>query len=172
MPHVMLNTIVRNTYLGSKTANVTCSTNATLDFATATRPATNVASSAASIVFGSTCNYMKIHPWVSAVTGTPTIRVIGWSLCNDTRLWIPHSIAAVQVTAVTSGTGSSITLLGDTMFGASTLVKTAGDAKIFNPANTSTDAYFVVDSQGFELVELQFHVSTGTVKANAHIGDM
>jgi hypothetical protein len=165
MPHVMLNTIVRNTYLGSKTANVTCSTSATAKTATTTRPDTNT--SAGSLVFGSVNNYMKIHPW--AASSTPTIRVIGWSLCNDTRLWIPHSIAEVQMASLT---GTNVSILSTNLQAAATLTKTAGDAKLFAPSTTATDAYFVVDAQGFELVELHFRVAAGTVLANAHIGDM
>jgi hypothetical protein len=166
MSHVMLNTIVRNTYLGSKVAHVTCSTSATAKTATATLPATNT--SAGSIVFGSVTNYMKIHPW-AASGSTPTIRVIGWSLCSDTRLWIPHSIAEVQMASLT---GTNVSILGSNQQAAATLTKGAGDAKLFAPSTTATDAYFVVDAQGFELVELHFRVASGTVLANAHIGDM
>lgn len=73
MPHVMLNTIVRNTYLGNKSSsNVTTGATAQVRNLTTTRPATDVSTTTAtrgSIVFGSTSNYMKIHPWASG--GTP-----------------------------------------------------------------------------------------------------
>jgi hypothetical protein len=163
----MLNTIVRNTYLGSKTANVTTSGSATSKVATSTRPATDTTANAGSIVFGSTCNYMKIHPW--AASSLPTVRVIGWSLCNDTRLWIPHLIAEVTMASLRSVT---TTINGTNLKAAATLTKGAGDAKLFAPSADNADAYFVVDSQGFELVELHFYTASAGVAVNAHIGDM
>lgn len=166
MPHVMLNTIVRNTYLGGKTANATTSASATSKVATATRPATDTGTNVGSIVFGSTCNYMKIHPW--AASGNPIIRVIGWALCNDTRLWIPHLIAEVTMASLRSVT---TTINGTALKAAASLTKGAGDAKLFAPSADNADAYFVVDSQGFELVELHFYTSAGIV-VNAHVGEM
>lgn len=163
----MLNTIVRNTYLGSKTANVTTSNSATSKVATATRPATDTASNVGSIVFGSTNNYMKIHPW--AASGTPTIRVVGWSYCNDIRMWIPHLIAEVTMSSLRSAT---TTINSTALKAAFALTKGAGDAKLFAPSADNADAYFVVDSQGFELVELHFYAGTAGIVVNAHIGDM
>ena len=172
MPHVMLNTIVRNTYLGNKsTSDVTTAATAQVRNLTQTKPVTDTSTTTAtrgSIVFGSTNNYMKIHPWASAAT--PTIRVIGWSFCNDTRYWIPHLIAEVTMASLRSA-GTGITLNGTELLAAATLTKGAGDAKLFAPSASNTDAYFVVDSQGFELVELNFVATVGT-KVNAHIGDM
>jgi hypothetical protein len=166
--HVMLATIVRNTYLGSKTANVTTSGSATSKVATSTRPATDTTANAGSIVFGSTCNYMKIHPW-AASGSTPTVRVIGWAFCIDTRLWIPHLIAEVTMASLRSATTN---INGTALKAAATLTKGAGDAKLFAPSGDNADAYFVVDSQGFELVELHFHTASAGVAVNAHIGDM
>jgi|GEM_PF-3652825 len=173
MPHVMLNTIVRNTYLGNKsTSDVTTAAAVQVRNPTATRPATDTSTTTASrgsIVFGSTCNYMKIHPWASS--GTPTIRVIGWSYCSDVRLWIPHLIAEVTMATLRSA-GTGITLNGTELLAAATLTKGAGDAKLFAPSASNVDAYFVIDSQGFELVELNFYAGSAGVKVNAHIGDM
>jgi len=165
--HVMLATIVRNSYLGSKTANVTTSSSATSKVATSTRPATSTTTNAGSIVFGSTCNYMKIHPW--AASGTPTVRVIGWAYCTDISLWIPHLIAEVTMASLRSATTN---INGTDLKAAATLTKGAGDAKLFAPSGDNADAYFVVDSQGFELVELHFHAASAGVAVNAHIGDM
>ena len=161
--HVMLNTIVKSIHLGGASSNLTCSTSATAKTATATKPA----SSANSVVVGSVLNYMKIHPWAASGT-TPSIRVIGWSNCLDTRLWVPHSIAEV---AVASLTGTNVSILGTNLQAAATLTKTAGDCKLFAPSSTATDAYFVVDAQGFELIELHFYAA-GATAANAHIGEM
>jgi hypothetical protein len=165
--HVMLNTIVRNTYLGSKTANATTPSSATSKVATTTRPATDTGSNVGSIVFGSTCNYMKIHPW--AASGTPTVRVIGWAYCIDTRLWIPHLIAEVTMASLRSAT---TTINGTALKAAATLTKGAGDAKLFAPSADNADAYFVVDSQGFELVELHFYAGSTGIAVNAHVGEM
>lgn len=168
MSLMTLSTIVRRIYLGSKTTNVTCSTTATAEFASATAPVTNTASGIGSIVVGSATNYLKIHPWASA--GTPIIRVIGWSFCTDTNMWIPHSIAEIQMTALNT-TGMSVN--GATLYGASALNRTAGDAKIFAPVSGgNTDAYFVLDAQGFERIEFQARSSTNTHQFNIHVGDM
>jgi hypothetical protein len=170
--HVMITTIVRNTYLGNKSStDVTTGATAQARNPTTTRPATNLTTTTAtrgSIVFGSTSNYMKIHPWASAAT--PTIRVIGWALCSDTRYWIPHLIAEVTMASLRSA-GTGLTLNSTELLAAATLTKGAGDAKLFAPSTGNTDAYFVVDSQGFELVELNF-VATADTKVNAHVGEM
>lgn len=166
MSHVMLNTLVRNAHIGSQTTNVTCSTSATAKTATATKPVTNT--STGSIVVGSALNYLRVHPW-AASGSTPTIRVIGWSFCIDTRLWVPHSIAEVGITTLT---GTNVSINGTNLQAATVLSKNAGDAKIFAPATSDTDAYFVVDGQGFELIELHFRVASGTVAVNATLGEM
>jgi len=163
MSHVMLNTITRSHYLGSKPSNVTCSTSATAKTATTTQPVTG----SGSIVVGGVFNYMKIHPW--ADSSTPTIRVIGWSFCPDTKYFVPHSIAEVQMASLT---GTNVSVLGSNLQAAATLTKSAGDAKLFAPSSTATDAYFVIDGQGFQYIELHFRVASGTVLANAHIGEM
>lgn len=67
--------------------------------------------------------------------------------------------------------GTGITLNSTELLAAATLTKGAGDAKLFAPSTGNTDAYFVVDSQGFELVELNF-VATADTKVNAHVGEM
>lgn len=167
MSHVMLNTIVRNVRLGSASANVTTPSSATSKVATSTRPATDTGSNVGSIVWGSSFNYMKIMPW--AASGTPTVRVIGWALCLDTRLWIPHLIAEVTMASLRSAT---TTINGTALKAAATLTKVAGDAKLFAPSADTTNAYFVVDAQGFELVELQFHAGSTGIAVNAHIGEM
>ena len=163
MSHVMLNTLVRNAHIASQATNITCSTSATAKTATTTKPT----SGSGSVVLGSVMNYLKVHPW-AASTITPTIRVIGWSYCIDTRLWVPHSIAEVGVTTLT---GTNVSINGTNLQAASVLAKNAGDAKIFNPATSDTDAYFVVDAQGFELIELHFRAGSAAA-ANATLGEM
>lgn len=166
MSHVMLNTLVRNSRLGSFPSNLTCSTSATAKTATSTTPVTDT--TVGSIVVGSAMNYMRIHPWAAA-SSTPTIRVIGWSFCINSKLWIPHSIAEVSMASLT---GTNVTINGASLQAAATLSKTAGDCKLFAPSTTATDAYFIVDAQGFELIELHFRVASGTVAANATLGEM
>ena len=166
MSHVMLNTITRSHYLGSKPSNVTCSVSATAKTATTTQPVTNT--SAGSIVVGGVSNYMKIHPWAESGS-TPSIRVIGWSFCADTKYFVPHSIAEVSMATLT---GTNVSINSSNLRAAATLSKTAGDVKLFAPSSSATDAYFVIDGQGFQYIELHFYVASGTVLANAHIGEM
>lgn len=165
MSHVMLNTLVRNAHLASFGTNVTCSTSATAKTATTTKPATDL--TVGSVVWGSAMNYLKIHPWAASGSST-IIRVIGWSLCIDTRLWVPHSIAEVALSTLT---GTNVSINGANLQAAATLTRNAGDAKLFAPASTATDAYFIVDAQGFELIELHFRAGSATA-ANATLSEM
>lgn len=165
MSHVMLNTLVRNARLASPVTNVTCSTSATAKTATATKPATDL--SVGSVILGSAMNYLKVHPWATASSST-IIRVIGWSYCTDSKLWVPHSIAEVALATLT---GTNVSINAANLQAAATLTRNAGDAKLFAPATTATDAYFVVDAQGFELIELHFRAGSG-VAANACLSEM
>ena len=84
---------------------------------------------------------------------------------------ITCSTTATAKTATATKPASGCLLYTSDAADASVLAKNAGDAKIFNPATADTDAYFVVDAQGFELIELHFRAGSNAA-ANATLGEM
>jgi len=117
-------------------------------------------------------NYLKISPRFTNAGTSPSIRVIGWTKCVDSGLWIPHLITDVTATLdTTSANGQTINGTAN-MFGCSAFVKNQGDCKIFNSTSLSSCAFFVVDTLGFDLIELAFRTTTTAAAANAHLGDI
>lgn len=164
--HVQLVTADRPYYLALKGSNVTTATSASTKYATATTPA----SGSGSAVTAGAMNYLKISPRFTNAGTSPSIRVIGWTKCVDSNLWIPHLITDVTATLDNS---SGVTINGTAnMFGCSAFTKAQGDCKIFNSTSLSTGAFFVVDTLGFDLIELAFRTTTNAATANAHLGDI
>lgn len=164
--HVQLVTADRPLYLALKGSNVTTATSVSTKYATATTPA----SGSGSAITAGAMNYLKISPRFTNSGTSPSIRVIGWTKCMDSNLWIPHLITDVTATLDAS---SGVTINGTaSMFGCSAFIKAQGDCKIFNSTSLSTGAFFVVDTLGFDLIELAFRTTTTAATANAHLGDI
>jgi len=164
--HVQLVTADRPHYLALKGSNVTTATSATAKWATSTTPV----SASGSAVTSGAMNYLKISPRFTNVGTSPSIRVIGWTKCVDSGLWIPHLITQV-VTTLAAGSGQTINGTSS-MLGCETYTRNIGDCKIFNSTGYSTGAFFVVDTLGFDLIELAFQTTTTAAIANAHLGDI
>jgi len=167
--HIQLVTADRPYYLALKGSNVSTSTTASpyvLKYATATRPA----SASGSAIVSGAMNYLKVSPRITNV-GTSSIRVIGWVWCGDSLLWIPNLITDVTCTLDVS---SGATINGTaSMMGCSSFTRATGDCKIFNATSLGTTGFFIVDTVGFDLVELAFRTTGSTpATANAHIGDI
>ena len=166
--HVQLVTADRPHYLALKGSNVTTATSVSTKYATTTTPA----SGSGSAVTSGAMNYLKISPRFTNAGTSPSIRVIGWTKCVDSGLWIPHLITDVTATLdTTSANGQTINGTAN-MFGCSAFVKNQGDCKIFNSTSLSSCAFFVVDTLGFDLIELAFRTTTTAAAANAHLGDI
>lgn len=163
--HIQLVTARRPCFLALKGANVTTQTSITSKYAADAQPTSGTGSA----IIPGAMNYLKISP--RFVSGSaPTIRVIGWARCVDSALWIPHLITEV-VCSLDSSSSATINNT-DSMLGCASFSKTFGDCKIFNATGLNTTGFIVVDTLGFDLVELAFRTTTSAVLANAHIGDM
>jgi hypothetical protein len=115
-------------------------------------------------------NYMKVSPRFTSAGTSPSIRVIGWVWCGDSSLWIPNLITDVTCTL---DTASNSTINGTAnMYGCSSFTKATGDCKIFNATSLGTTGFFIVDTVGFDMVELAFRTTTTSASANAHLGDI
>jgi hypothetical protein len=167
--HVQLVTATRPHYLALKDGNVTTAINIPEKYATTTRPA----SGSGSAVMAGGMNYLKILPRFTDDGTAPSIRVIGWSKCNDSGLWNPHLITDVTGT-LDNDANNAVTINGTaSMFTCHTFTKGQGDAKLFNVGTAlDTCAFIVVDTLGFDLIELAFRTTTTAATANAHIGDI
>ena len=166
--HVQLVTADRPHYLALKGSNVTTATSVSTKYATATTPA----SGSGSAITAGAMNYLKISPRFTNVGTSPSIRVIGWSRCMDSNLWIPHLITDVTATLDTTAANGQTINGTASMFGCSAFTKAQGDCKIFNSTSLSSGAFFVVDTLGFDLIELAFRTTTTAATANAHLGDI
>ena len=168
--HVQLVTADRPHYLALKGSNVTTTLAASLPakYATTTTPA----SGSGSAVTAGGMNYLKIVPRFTNAGTSPSLRVIGWSRCVDSGLWIPHLITDVAGTLDTTAANGATINGTASLFACSAFTKAQGDCKIFNSTSLSTCAFIVVDTLGFDLVELAFRTTTTEATANAHIGDI
>lgn len=116
-------------------------------------------------------NYLKIFPWwaAAASTLTPTIRCIGWSYSKDSALWLPHLLANV---ACTLSSDTTATIAGATLTPCVSFTNGTGDAKMFNATSLKTTGFFVIDTVGFELIELCFQTITTACACNAHVSEI
>lgn len=178
--HVQLVTADRPLFLASKSTNLTTSSFVTSGslktrYATATAPTTDTTTTATADTAGravvpGAMNYLKISPRIATGSGAvAAVRVIGWSKCNDSNVWVPNLITDVSLTTINASSG--VTINGTSLLSVDTLTKNLGDCKIFNSTNANTGGFFVVDTLGYDLIELAFRSTTG-VLCNAHIGDI
>lgn len=120
-------------------------------------------------------NYLKIMPlWAtSAATFSPVIRVVGWSYSKDTNYWIPSLIC--KVTCTVSAVAEAAVVLGAVSLYPCTditLGSSLGDAKLFSALAAGSNAFFVVDTLGFEQVELCFQTTTTGYGCNAYVSEI
>lgn len=117
-------------------------------------------------------NYLKIMPFTTSGAATPLLRVVGWSYSKDTNLWIPYLICQMALTTANSSGGITVNANALISYATLTIGSGIGDAKIFNATSMSTNAFFVVDTLGFEQIELCFQVSSGSTNCNAFVSEM
>lgn len=146
--------------------NITATTTLSSELVTTTTPASNTGSGIG-VVPSSSLNYLKIIPMVSTGSNTPTIRVTGWSKSDTGNFWIPQMLFFGTITTVT---GSTANVGGGSLYAATTITKTDGDAKIYNATDNKTSAMLLVDTLGCLLVKIEFGNTTIAGTANAFIG--
>lgn len=168
--HVHIVTVERPLILASKGQNVSSATSYVAVSASASQPTTTVASTSGWAVVPGAMNYLKIYPRFEASTTGAEMRVIGWSRCGDSNLWIPGLLTAVAVTGFYASDVATIN--GTSLVAAATITKTLGDCKIFNSTSLGTSAFFLVDTVGCDLIQLSFKSDTSSVACNAHIGEI
>lgn len=141
-----------------------------------TRPTTITATSATAanaggvLVVPGGMNYLKIMPLWLTGAATPTIRVVGWSYSKDANVWVSSLIANIACSLNSAG---SISVDGASLLPSITLTNSIGDAKIFNATSLACNAFFVVDTLGFEQIELCFQVASGTTTTcNAFVSEI
>jgi hypothetical protein len=146
---------------------ITSGTSLSAEVATTTQP---VSTTAYIVLPASSLNYIKIAPYVSSVTYSPTIRVTGWSKTSDTTaVYVPQVLFQGTVSAVgANSTTSAGTGTGNTLYPAATIAKTYGDAKIYNSA-TSSCASLLIDTLGAQFIKVEI-ISSTAVTYNAFIG--
>lgn len=115
-------------------------------------------------------NYLKIMPLWLTGAATPTIRVVGWSYSKDANVWVSSLIANIACTLNTVG---GVVNAGATLLPCISVTNSIGDAKIFNATSLACNAFFVVDTLGFEQIELCFQVASGTTTTcNAFVSEI
>ena len=122
------------------------------------------------LIMPSAMNYLKVFPWwvAAASANTPTIRVVGWSYAKDSNIWIPHLLCNI---ACTLGSGTA-TINGTLLSSCVTFTNSIGDAKLFNATALNSAGFFVIDTLGFEQIELCFQTATTARECNAHVSEI
>ena len=142
---------------------ITSGTSLTAEVATTTQPAST---SAYIVVPASSLNYIKIAPYVSSIANSPTIRITGWSKTSDTTaVYVPQVLFQGTISVLGA---TSTTTAGGTLYPATTIAKTYGDAKLYNAA-TSSCASLLIDTLGAQFIKIEIIASTA-VTYNAFIG--
>lgn len=156
------------TRYSSATPTVTASTSYSRP-TTITATSSSTANAGGVLVVPGSMNYLKIMPlWLTGAV-TPTIRVVGWSYSKDTNVWISSLICNIVCTLNSTG---SVSVNGANLLPSVTLTNSIGDAKIFNATSLACNAFFVVDTLGFEQIELCFQVASGSFTCNAFVSEI
>lgn len=151
---------VAATALVTRYASATPSGTGTVKPISVTTTSASAATVGGTLVVPGGMNYLKIMPlWLTGAGAvSPTIRVVGWSYSKDTNLWIPYLIANIACTLNTVG---GVVNAAATLLPCISITNSIGDAKIFNATSLACNAFFVVDTLGFEQIELCFQVASG-----------
>jgi hypothetical protein len=119
------------------------------------------------VIPASTLNYLKLIPFISVATPSAhAIRVTGYSLA-DSGFYVPQLLFYGTISAV-SATASTIN--SQSVYVATTINKTEGDAKIYNAATSKSAAFVLVDTLGCQYIKVEFIGASGN--ANAFYGAM
>jgi len=123
-------------------------TSAALIRLTATKPV----SSADSIVFGASLNYVKFKLYTS-VSQTTNIAVYGWNYVQETATYVPQLL--VLLAGANTAASSAIPGIG-TVFEITSWTPTQGDSKNYNgTATNSPGGFILVDTLGCEYIEVR-----------------
>lgn len=152
------------------TDNINVVTSYTNNIPTTTAPTTT---SSAVIINNTNLNYLKIVPVIKSTVTSPNIKITGWSKVTNqsgvTTHWIPQCLFASSSMTTAADAITVNTDAGFRRF--TTVVKSVGDAKIFNSTSVNDTAFILVDTLGCELVEIEFIGSSAvTDGANAFYG--
>ena len=111
-------------------------------------------------------NTLSLQVWGES-GATVKVRVIGWRRESRTGLWMPATLAQVDV--VMHGTGYSDSVNGDTLFPAATHTKNLNTDNVKTlDGNTTVKCAgsFSVDTHGFQKITVGLTTASGTAKAN------
>lgn len=144
----------------SASPSVTDNFNAVASFTNNIPQATAPVSTVSAIVFPNTSlNYLKIIPVVKSTITAPNIKVTGWNkVVNDSGVitaYVPMCLFASS--SLTIGSNNLASVNGATDFRILTnITKAVGDAKIFASTSVNDTAFFLVDTLGCELIEIEY----------------
>ncbi len=122
-----------------------------------------------------TQNGILILPYGSG-SGTFSMRVLGWrqfGTDSHTLLWIPTTLAEFLCTldSAIHGLAGRVVLDTELFCGTIAIVGTSGNAnvscEIVSPAVSGSMAHVVVDTKGFEKIELSFSTGSSATDCNA-----
>ena len=155
-------------------ASATPSGTGTVKPISVTATSTNTSTPGGTLVVPGGMNYLKIMPfWITGTSAaSPTIRVVGWSYSKDTSLWIPSLICNIAcVVNSVGGIAVGGAVSGSPLLPCTSLTNSIGDAKIFNGTSLASNSFFVVDTLGFEQIELCFQ-ATSAFACNAFVSEI
>ena len=166
--HVAITTLRRPSRLLFSGTNPNLGTSVTSAIAASTTPPTT--SNNVGVIAGPT-NYLRIMPLLESGTSSPAMRVVGWSFVQGLDKWVPQILSEVTISVGVAGT--TISVNGTNLLTPYTLTQSSGDSKIFGMATSSDTAsgWIVVDTCGFDMVQIDLYHATGTKKCNAIIGE-
>jgi hypothetical protein len=121
-------------------------------------------STAGSVVFGTSLNYLKIKTLVET-TANLTLFIYGWSFCSDRMAYVPQLLFSTTTNGAVTGTTAQASFPGIAVSVYETwqFTKSTGDAKIFNAPSVSTAGGFIlIDTLGSQFVEVCAVSSSGT----------
>ena len=129
-----------------------------------------VSSGSSAIVPASYLNYLKIVPLFTSAYAGQAIRVVGYTKSDVGNFYVPQLLFYGTVSAVNTS-ATAFTNASVSFYPALTIVKTEGDAKIYNSSTTSRSAAsLLIDTLGCQLVEVEFAATSGAGTCNAFIG--
>ena len=122
-------------------------------------------STAGSVVFGTSLNYLKIKTLVFDSTTNLTLFIYGWSFCSDRMAYVPQLLFSTTTGGAVTGTTAQASFPGITgsVYETWQFTKNTGDAKIFNsPAVDKSGGFILVDTLGSQFVEVCAAAASGT----------
>lgn len=158
MAQVTLTTDVKNFHL--ETPRAALGSGTPNKVTTTTLPA----STAGSVVFGTSLNYLKIKT-LCETTANLTLFIYGWSFCSQLMAYVPQLLFSTTSNGAVTGTTAQASFpgLAVSVYETWQFTKSTGDAKIFNaPSIGTAGAFILVDTLGSQFVEVVAVASSGT----------